>query len=112
MSPAVLIVEDYPDLRLALSETLQRHAYTCDCALSVDEALLKLQQGEYAAILIAPTIPIKDDRIVRYIRENRPSDVNKLILMTDPPDSDDDPRYRTLTKPFNNEQLFRELSAK
>jgi DNA-binding response OmpR family regulator len=111
MSPSVLIVEDYADLRLALTETLVRHAYTCDCASTVDDALRKLQSGQYEAILLAPTIPIKDDRIVRYIREHRPSDVGKIILMTGPPEGDETP-YRTLTKPFNNEQLFKELDSK
>ena len=109
MSHAVLIVEDYADLRLALTETLRRRHYTCDCARSVDEALVKLGSGEYEAILLAPTIPIKDDRIVRWIAEHRPSDVGKIILMTEP--QDDEPPYRTLMKPFNTEELVAELAA-
>ena len=111
MSHAVLIVEDYADLRLALTETLQRRDYTCDCARTVDEALVKLGSGEYEVILLAPTIPIKDDRIVRWIAEHRPSDVSKIVLMTDPPEAGDEPPFRTLMKPFNNEQLFAELLA-
>jgi DNA-binding response OmpR family regulator len=109
MSHAVLIVEDYADLRLALTETLQRRHYECDCARSVEEALVKLGSGEYEAILLAPTIPIKDDRIVRWISEHRPADVDKIILMTDPPEAGDEPPFRTLEKPFNIEQLFAEL---
>ena len=112
MSPSVLIVEDYADLRLALTETLARHAYTCDCAKTVEEALQMLQQREYAAILLSPTIPIKDDRIVRYIRDFRPAETAKIILMTDPPEDNEGPQYRTLAKPFNNEQLFAELDSK
>ena len=112
MSPAVLIVEDYADLRLALTETLARHAYTCDSASTVDEALRMLATHDYEAILLAPTIPIKDDRIVRYIEKERPDEVSKIILMTDPPEGGDEPHYRMLAKPFNNEELFAELDPK
>jgi DNA-binding response OmpR family regulator len=112
MSPAVLIVEDYADLRLCLTETLVRHAYTCDSASSVDEALRMLATRDYEVILLAPTIPIKDDRIVRFIEEQRPAEAAKIVLMTDPPEAGDEPHYRLLAKPFNNEQLFAEIDGK
>jgi DNA-binding response OmpR family regulator len=108
MRSSVLVVEDYADLRSAIEATLVRRDYSCDSASSVDDAIVKLRTHEYSAILLAPTLPIKDDRIIRYLVENSPGELWKVILMTDPPDAQED-RYRVLAKPFNNEELFAKL---
>ena len=110
MRPSVLVVEDYADLRSAIEATLVRHDYSCDSATSTDDAIVKLRDHEYEAILLAPTLPVKDDRVVRFLVENQPQELPKVILMTEPPESDDT-EYRVLTK-FNNEELVAELKAR
>ena len=108
MRSSVLVVEDYADLRSAIEATLVRRDYACDVAASVDDAIVRLRDGQYEAILLAPTLPIKDDRVIRYLADNRPGELWKVILMTDPPEAFEN-RYRVLAKPFNDEELFAKL---
>ena len=108
MRPSVLVVEDYADLRSAIEATLVRRDYACDVASSVDDAIVRLGVHEYSAILLAPTLPVKDDRVIRYLVDNRPGELWKVILMTDPPEAFDN-RYRVLAKPFNDTDLFATL---
>ncbi|GAC1439269.1 MAG: hypothetical protein NVSMB68_10890 [Thermoanaerobaculia bacterium] len=102
----ILVVEDYADLRSALLSVLVRAHYTCDGVGNSEDALDKLRQHEYAAILLAPMLPIMDDPVVRYVAAN-PSCSPKIILMTDSDQSND--TFGSLTKPFNPEQLFAQL---
>lgn len=102
----ILVVEDYADLRSALLSMLIRAHYTCDGVGNSEDAVEKLREHEYAAVLLAPRLPIKDDPVVRYVTAN-PSNSPKIILMTDSDQSSDD--FGSLTKPFNPEQLFAQL---
>ena len=111
MSPvAVLVVEDYADLRSAIAETLVRSDYTCDTALSTADAILKLRARHYGAILLSPTLPIKDDPVIRFLQASQPEEMSKLILMRDPGLEDDEDDCRSLVKPFNNDELFSKLA--
>ena len=73
MSPvAVLVVEDYADLRTAIAQTLVRSDYACDTATSAADAILKLRARHYGAILLAPTLPIKDDPVMQFLAGRAP----------------------------------------
>jgi DNA-binding response OmpR family regulator len=112
MSPSVLVVEDYTDLRAAIVDTLVRQEYVCESATTAEEAIVKLRAHHYEAILLAPRLPIKNDPVMRFLHDSQPEELRKVILMTSPDveedtDPDDCP---VLAKPFNNEQLFARLT--
>ena len=84
MSPSILVVEDYEDLREAIASALSRAEYECDCAKSSEDAIVKLRDHDYAAILIAPKLPIADDPVIHYLAANKPGEMRKVIVMSDP----------------------------
>ena len=113
MPPHVLIVEPYSDLRAAIEHALARSEFECVCASSEEDAIRKLQGRRFSAILLAPTLPIKDDAVMHFLHEHQPSEVPKVILMTDD-DGDAEPgrdECRVLLKPFDGKELCREVSA-
>jgi len=111
MSPvAVLVVEDYADLRSAIAETLVRHHYACDTATNTEDAIVKLRERHYGAILLSPCLPIKDDPVMQFLATSQPEELPKVILMRDPSIDDEEDAGRSLLKPFNNEELFRKLA--
>ena len=105
MNDSVLVVEDYADLRSAIVNALERHDCTCDSASSSEDAVIMLRDREYDAILIAPKLPIVDDPVIHYLAENRPGDMRKVIIMSDPATPTGD-CGTLLEKPFTNEQLY------
>ena len=111
MSRSVLVVEDYADLCSAIVDTLARGEYVCESASSADDAIGKLREHHYEAILLAPTMPVRSDPVMRFLTESQPAEIHKVILMTGPPIGEEaDPEdCRVLVKPFNNEQLFAQL---
>lgn len=104
MNPSVLVVEDYVDLRSAIVAALSRQQYDCDCATSAEDAIVKLGSHDYAAILIAPKLPVSDDPVIHYLAVNRPGDMRKVIVMSDPATSTQG--CTLLEKPFTNAELF------
>ena len=105
MKPTVLVIEDYKDLRLAIADALERNHYECDAVESSEDAIVKLRDHDYTAILISPRLPIADDPVVHYLAEHRPGDVAKVIVMSDPATPTGDCRG-LLEKPFTNQQLI------
>jgi DNA-binding response OmpR family regulator len=105
--PDILVVEDYADLRSALVSTLVRAHYHCDGVRNSDDAVTKLREHRYGAVLLTPRLPISEDPVVRYAMAD-PSHAPKIILMTE---GESDDEYRSLTKPFNNEELFAKLTS-
>jgi DNA-binding response OmpR family regulator len=105
MRPTVLVIEDYEDLRLAIAQALERNHYGCDAVKSPEDAIVKLRDHQYEAILISPRLPIADDPVVHYLAEHRPGDVAKIIVMSDPATPTGQCRG-LLEKPFTNQQLL------
>lgn len=106
MSPTVLVVEDYPDLRFAIADTLSREHYDCDCVGTSDAAIAKLREHRYEVILLAPRLPISSDPVMHFLQEHQPGEMPKVVLMTDPGVVSD---CRTLSKPFNPSELLGKL---
>ena len=113
MNPSVLVVENYADLRSAILAALARHDVLCDGALTPQEAIEKLATHDYSTILLAPTLPIRDDAVMRYLADNRPADLSKVVLMREPDDAEADAGSdcRLLLKPFGSDELFAEVDA-
>ena len=107
MSRSVLVVEDYADLRSAIVSSLERQEYACEAVSTSEDAVLKLRDHDYSAILISPKVPIADDPVMHYLVENRPDDVKKVIVMSDPATATGE--CPLLEKPFTNDQMFAKI---
>lgn len=105
MSPSVLVIENYADLRSSIVEALERRKFSCDSVSNSEDAVLKLRDNDYEAILIAPMVPIIDDPVIHYLAEHRPGEMRKVIVMSDPATPTGD-CGALLEKPFTNEQLL------
>ncbi len=104
MTPAVLVVEDYADLRSAIATVLSRGHYSCVLA-STGDAIDRLKEQQYDAILLSPTFPLSSDPVMHFLIENQPAELQKVILMTFP-DLVGADEYPVLLKPFNRAQLL------
>jgi DNA-binding response OmpR family regulator len=107
---AVLVVEAYEDLRMAIVETLAKREVTCDAAGTAADAIVMLRERNYEAILIAPRLPIRSDPVMVFLRDEQPAELQKVILMTSPESEERGPSpCRVLEKPFGLRQLFASL---
>jgi CheY-like chemotaxis protein len=107
MPQSILVIEDYPDLRAAITEMLTQNDCACD---SVDSngAMEKLAAKHYERILIAPRLSIAGDPVLHYLLEQQPCNMENVVVMTNPAGDDEtaDERCHVLTKPFSREQLL------
>lgn len=108
MPPSVLVIEDYADLCSMIGDTLHVRDVSCDLARSTDEAIAKLRDRHYAAILLSPRLPVTTDPVMHFLHEQQPAEVCKVILMADPDSTlERDPDHcPILLKPFSRDQLF------
>jgi DNA-binding response OmpR family regulator len=106
MSPSVLVIENYADLRSSIVEALERRKFSCDSVSSSEDAVVKLRDHDYETILIAPRVPIMDDPVIHYLAEHRPGEMRNVIVMSDPATPTGD-CGALLEKPFTNDQLVR-----
>lgn len=108
MSPSVLVIEDYADLCSMIADTLHVRDVNCDLARSTDEAIAKLRDHHYSAILLSPRLPVTTDPVMHFLHEQQPGEVRKVILMADPDSTleKNADRCPVLLKPFSRDQLF------
>jgi CheY-like chemotaxis protein len=107
MSRSILVVEDYPDLRSAISELLSRNDCECD-AVGSSDAIAKLAANHYAKILIGPRLSITDDPVLHYLIENQPGELEHVVVMVNPGRDEEstDERCHMLMKPFSRDELL------
>ena len=105
MSLSVLVVEDYADLRDTIVKALERHDCACDSVSSSEDAVVKLREHDYSAILLDPKLPIADDPVMHFLAEHRPADIGKVIVMSDPATPTGE-CGELLEKPFTNLELY------
>jgi DNA-binding response OmpR family regulator len=74
----ILVVEDDP----TISRAIEEH-FVCDRASDGWDAIEKLEQSEYAAIVIDGDVPRQSGHgVLRYLREET-GDLENVIFMTD-----------------------------
>jgi DNA-binding response OmpR family regulator len=104
MSPNVLVVEPYADLRAGIVAALQKLALSCDAVATAGDAVLKLHDHDYTYVVldIDETGGTSMDDLVSSLNAHE-----NLILITD-----SDPRdvrsgdAAVLRKPFAREELI------
>jgi DNA-binding response OmpR family regulator len=103
MSPMVLVVESYPDLRAGIVAALRRCEYECDAVATPEAAVLKLREHDYAYYVIDLDSPDSTEELVASFESDA-----KVILISE----DDEPnRFPTLRKPFSRDELLAQVRA-
>jgi CheY-like chemotaxis protein len=112
MSRSVLVVEDYPDLRVAIADVLVRDGCVCECVNS-DEAIARLEAQDYQTIIIGPRLSLTGDPVLHYLAEHRPGQLPHVVVMVNPGSDEESPdaRCHVLTKPFSRDELLRQVAA-
>ncbi len=111
----ILLIDDDPDVRLALSRLLQREGYAVETAATKQEALSKLQQKHPDVILLDVLLSGADGR--ELCRELKAAAATKhipvIMLSGHPSAAQKFESYGAddfLAKPFNSEGLLGKLS--
>lgn len=80
MPERILIAEDEEDLRYVLARQLQRDGYQIDTAVDGEDAIQKIQSGDYAVIITDMRMPRKDGlSVISTARECLP-DAEVIVL--------------------------------
>lgn len=111
----VLVVENYSDLLMVISQTLHQRMYRCEAVHDPDDAIEHLKQNRYESILLDVTWPVVTNPVLRFLSREQPDELRKVIIMTA-----FDPGYlgmselaticTFLKKPFGMDELFKKLS--
>lgn len=101
MSPTVLVIEPFADLRLEIAATLRREHYTCDAVGTAAEGTAVMGSRSYDHVVI--DLESTGD----FAATVDPS--MHVILLTDQ-DSSEVGGYATLRKPFSRDELTSSLS--
>jgi DNA-binding response OmpR family regulator len=111
----VLVVENYSDLLMLVTQTLVQRNYRCDAVHDPAEAIARLKTQQYASILLDVTWPVTTNPVITFLQHDQPDELRKVIVMTA-----FDPRYlglealehicTFLRKPFGIDDLLARLA--
>jgi CheY-like chemotaxis protein len=81
MSKRVLLVDDDPTVRSVLREYLETHGHAVETAENGREALTKLEQTGYDAVVTDYNMPeVNGLEVLRHVRQHQPS--VPVVMMT------------------------------
>jgi DNA-binding response OmpR family regulator len=114
MSPEkkVLVVEDDDAIRAFLATLLSHSGYACDFSPDGNDAVHRLRNAEYDAILLDLMLPGQFGfDIIRFLNAERPSMCPRVIVLTAASqatmrDFDASKIHTVLRKPFDIDQLL------
>ncbi len=114
-APRILCVDDDPGIRDLCSIALSKAGYAIDTAANGREALEKLQDNHYGAILLDLAIPsVHGATILNVLQRERPEQLRRIIVVTGMPDavvnSVRHPVVAVLRKPVSMEALLAEVN--
>lgn len=102
---AVLIVEDDPDIAMALQDLLEFEGFHVDCVQTCRRAFLSIEQNIYNAVLLDLGLPDGDGcSILEKLQVSHPS-LPVIILTASNRDLEPLRAYAHLTKPWKREEL-------
>ena len=114
-APRILIADDDHSIRQLLTTIVRRERLVVDAAADGAEAIEKLQEHEYAVILLDLMMPRVDGyAVLAHMRKHQPELLPCMILATAAPERDlernlKDPVYMVHTKPFDMRQLIADV---
>ena len=104
MSPTVLVVESYPDLRAGIVDVLQRSHFDCDAVATTGAATLKLREHDYAYVVVDV-----DPSTEAFVRSLDPG--AHVILLSDDAREARTNDFAVLQKPFSRDELLAQFPA-
>ena len=106
---SVLVVEDDPDIAMALQDLLEFEGFHVDCAQTCRQAFSSIEQNAYHAVLLDLGLPDGDGlSILEQLQVSHPS-VPVIVLTASNRDLGSLRAYARLTKPWDREELCRIL---
>jgi len=114
-APRVLCADDDPDVRNLCSVALTKAGFVTDVAANGRETLEKLQDKEYAAVLLDLSMPlVHGTTVLSLVQRERPEILRRIIVVTGMPDAVvDGVRHQVaavLRKPVSLEALLVEVN--
>lgn len=108
--PKVLVVDDDDAIRAMVERVLKREHFDVESARDGFEAIEKLTQNDYGAVLLDLMMPRVDGHgVIRYLEKERSAPRPWVILMTanlqGVADVNEKAVFRVLAKPFDIGQL-------
>lgn len=105
-----LLLDDDAAMRRLVSLLLKRAGFTVDCVVSGNDAIVAIEEQHYTAILLDLMMPLEGGMtVIRYLRENAPQMLRRVIVITGAPDAVLDPIrneiFAVVRKPFRHEEL-------
>jgi len=95
--PLVLCADDDESVRVLCASTLARAGYSVDMATNGREALEKIEQNDYAAVLLDLSMPyIHGSTVLSVIGKTKPELLRRTAVITGAPDAAIDPLYGTV----------------
>lgn len=95
--PLVLCADDDDSVRALCASTLARAGYSVDTASNGREALEKIDQNDYAAVLLDLGMPfVHGATVLSVIGKRKPEMLRRTAVITGAPDAAIDPLYGTV----------------
>lgn len=106
-----LLLDDDAAMRRLASLLLKRAGFAVDAVVSGNDAIGAIENQQYAAIMLDLMMPLEGGMtVIRYLRENAPAMLRRVIVITGAPDSVLDPVrdeiFAVVRKPFRKEDLI------
>ena len=106
-----LLLDDDAAMRRLVSLLLKRAGYAVDPVLSGNDAIDAIENQQYAGVFLDLMMPLEGGMtVIRYLRENAPSVLHRVVVITGAPDAVLDPIrneiFAIVRKPFQKEELI------
>lgn len=106
-----LLLDDDAAMRRLVSLLLKRAGYAVDAVVSGNDAIDAIENQQYAAVILDLMMPLEGGMtVIRYLRENAPALLRRVVVITGAPDGVLDPIrneiFAVVRKPFRSEELI------
>lgn len=84
----VLLLDDDASMQKLIALLLKRAGYRVDLSTSGNDAIAKIEENEYGAILVDLMMPLEGGAtVIRHLRETAPELLRRVLVVTGAPDS-------------------------
>ena len=111
----LLVLDDDPSMQKLVGTLLRRAGYRADVVSQGQQAIEKIAQNEYAALLLDLMAPTEGGlTVIKHLRETRPELLKRVVLVTASPESVlrgiDKDVAAIVRKPFEAKDLIETIS--
>jgi CheY-like chemotaxis protein len=111
----LLVLDDDPSMQKLVGTLLRRAGYRADVVSAGQQAIEKIAQNDYAALLLDLMAPTEGGlTVIKHLRETSPELLKRVILVTASPESVlrgiDKDVAAIVRKPFEADELIETIS--